>query len=95
MPDDPKSFRDQLTDQLASDSTDAPALMQLIALVLMNEVLPLLDEIANRVRLQRYRLGLAEMALAELHTIYGHLQDIVPHTQTAFSRRTEPTSARS
>jgi hypothetical protein len=69
MTEEPESFRDELADRIAKGDLD----IELVATVLVSEVLPALDHINAQIK---GRLVFAEMALAEIHAIYGYLGDL-------------------
>jgi hypothetical protein len=75
MIDEPKRPRDELADRIVEGDADVATL---IATVLVKEVLPALDHIRAEVAAGRYRLMYADMALAQIGTIYEHLQDLAP-----------------
>jgi hypothetical protein len=71
---EPESNRAQLTQQIADGNVD----LMLIATLLVDQVLPALDRIEERMRSRRFDSPLAAMVLAEIGTIYEYLQDMTP-----------------
>jgi hypothetical protein len=71
MTEEPKSTRDELIKLIETGDLDKGS--QVIVAVLLKEVLPALDHINAQIK---GRLVFADMALAEIHAIYGHLQDL-------------------
>jgi hypothetical protein len=71
MTEEPKSTRDELANLIAKGDLDQG--VELLATVLMKELLPALDHINTQIK---GRLVLTERALAEIHAIYGYLGDL-------------------
>jgi hypothetical protein len=73
--------RDQLVSQIAEG--DVPKLVALTATMLAKEVLPALDELRGELGGLRWKFNFIEQALAEVVTIYEHLQELVPASKSA------------
>ena len=74
MTEEPKSTRDEFAARVEAGSVD----LDDIALVLLKEVLPALDRINKQIAALNVSASASAMALTEIHSIYGHLQDILP-----------------
>jgi len=73
--------RDELAKQIAEGDTSA--LVAATATMLVTEVLPVLDELRAQLSGLRRKFDFTELALAEIVTIYEHLQDLVPANKSS------------
>jgi hypothetical protein len=76
MTEQPERPRDELIKLIETGDLDQGT--QVIAAVLLREVLPALDRISKQIAALNVSASAGAMALAEIHSIYGHLQDILP-----------------
>jgi hypothetical protein len=70
------NLRDELRKQIAEG--DTTQLTVAVATLLVAEILPALERMERKWEVVENRLWQSEMALAEIHGIYAHLQDLVP-----------------
>jgi hypothetical protein len=71
-----ENLRNEFQKQIAEGDTSA--LVALTATMLASEVLPALDELRKQLAALKWKFNLTEQALAEIVTIYEHLQDFAP-----------------
>jgi hypothetical protein len=78
MEDEMADERAKLKGQIAEGYIE----LDLIATILITEVLPALDEIKAEIKASRSRRGLVEMALGEIHTLYVWMAELVGEDKT-------------